>query len=191
MRCRHCTIQRVWISPCIRRSEKIFRRCKKAPKEGWTVNIRVLARFRSALRGLKQSRLCELVEGSGGTQSHNTLGRKQVLSKVEYFASLFDFYIINTRTKELVDSFSETHQLKTYTMSEMRNLLEDNGFQLVGFFKDFLVLLERPKLRINLHLESWPLLLQTTRSENVFTSVSVSIELDLAQGGQLNNLLHN
>gem|GEM_PF-4378802 len=76
-------------------------------------------------------------------------------------------------------------------MSEMRNLLEDNGFQLVGFFKDFLVLLERPKLRINLHLESWPLLLQTTRSENVFTSVSVSIELDLAQGGQLNNLLHN
>jgi SAM-dependent methyltransferase len=51
---------------------------------------------------------------------------------------LFDFYIVNTRTKELVDSFSEMHQLKTYTMSEMRNLLEDNGFQLVGFFKDSL-----------------------------------------------------
>lgn len=49
---------------------------------------------------------------------------------------LFDFYIINTRTKELVDSFSETHLLKTYSMSEMRNLLEQNGFQLVGFFKD-------------------------------------------------------
>ncbi len=51
---------------------------------------------------------------------------------------LFDFYIINTRTNELIESFSETHLLKTYSMSEMRNLLEQNGFQLVGFFKDSL-----------------------------------------------------
>jgi hypothetical protein len=51
---------------------------------------------------------------------------------------LFDFFVIDRKKRELVDSFSETHVLKTYSIAEMRYLLEQNGFSVQGFFKDSL-----------------------------------------------------
>jgi ubiquinone/menaquinone biosynthesis C-methylase UbiE len=50
----------------------------------------------------------------------------------------FDTFILNPKTKRLIDSFSETHLLKTYSISEMRNLLEEGDFNVLGFFEDSL-----------------------------------------------------
>lgn len=50
----------------------------------------------------------------------------------------FDTYILNPKTKRLSDSFSETHLLKAYSISEMRHLLEENGFNVLGFYEDSL-----------------------------------------------------
>ena len=49
---------------------------------------------------------------------------------------LFDFYILDRKRSELIDTFSETHELKTYSISEIRNLLERAGLKVEGFFKD-------------------------------------------------------
>jgi SAM-dependent methyltransferase len=46
----------------------------------------------------------------------------------------FDHYILNIKAKKLLDTFSETHLLKTYTISHIRELLERNGFQSLGFY---------------------------------------------------------
>lgn len=46
----------------------------------------------------------------------------------------FDFYILDTQDKRLVDSFSETHLVKTYSISQMRELLERNRFKPLAFY---------------------------------------------------------
>lgn len=46
----------------------------------------------------------------------------------------FDFYILDVKEKKLVDSFSETHLLKTYTISHVRELLERNRFDALAFY---------------------------------------------------------
>lgn len=46
----------------------------------------------------------------------------------------FDHYILDTKGKKLLDTFSETHLLKTYTISHIRELLERNGFQSLAFY---------------------------------------------------------
>ena len=47
----------------------------------------------------------------------------------------FDFYIIEMIRKRLVDSFSETHAVKTYSISEMRRLLKEANFQFLAFYQ--------------------------------------------------------
>ncbi len=46
----------------------------------------------------------------------------------------FDFYIMDRRKKELVDEFSETHRVKTYSISQMRALLEHHGLKALAFY---------------------------------------------------------
>jgi len=46
----------------------------------------------------------------------------------------FDFYIIDRKKKELVDEFSETHRVRTYSISQMRGLLEHQGLKALGFY---------------------------------------------------------
>jgi SAM-dependent methyltransferase len=46
----------------------------------------------------------------------------------------FDFYILNTQDKRLVDSFSETHLVRTYSMSQIREILERNRFKPLAFY---------------------------------------------------------
>ena len=48
---------------------------------------------------------------------------------------LFDFYVLDKEKRQLIDSFSETHVLKPYSISGMRNLLERSGFDVLGFYK--------------------------------------------------------
>ena len=47
---------------------------------------------------------------------------------------LFDHYVIDTKWKKLLDSFSETHVVKTYTISEMKHMLEANNFKPLAFY---------------------------------------------------------
>jgi SAM-dependent methyltransferase len=47
----------------------------------------------------------------------------------------FEFYVLDTKARILLDSFSETHRLKVYSISEIANLLEQNGFRALGFFE--------------------------------------------------------
>jgi SAM-dependent methyltransferase len=46
----------------------------------------------------------------------------------------FDHYILDTKEKKLLDTFSETHLLKTYIISHIQELLERNGFKALGFY---------------------------------------------------------
>jgi hypothetical protein len=46
----------------------------------------------------------------------------------------FDLYVIDYRKKQLLDAFSETHTTRTYSISEMRRLLEENGFLPLAFY---------------------------------------------------------
>jgi len=46
----------------------------------------------------------------------------------------FDFYVLDTRTKRLVDSFSETHLVKTYSVSHIQELLERSNFKALAFY---------------------------------------------------------
>lgn len=46
----------------------------------------------------------------------------------------FDFYILDTNGMKLVDEFSETHLVRTYSISQMRELLERNGFRPLAFY---------------------------------------------------------
>ena len=50
----------------------------------------------------------------------------------------FDTFVISIKTRRLLDSFSEKHLLKTYTISEMTNLLQESGFRVLGFYEDAL-----------------------------------------------------
>ncbi len=46
----------------------------------------------------------------------------------------FDFYVLDIKTKKLVDSFSETHLVKTYTVSHVQELLERSNFRALAFY---------------------------------------------------------
>ena len=46
----------------------------------------------------------------------------------------FDFYIMDRKKKELVDEFSETHRVRTYSISHMRALLEHHGLKALAFY---------------------------------------------------------
>jgi SAM-dependent methyltransferase len=46
----------------------------------------------------------------------------------------FDFYVLDTKNKMLVDNFSETHLVRTYSISQMRELLERNNFKPLAFY---------------------------------------------------------
>jgi ubiquinone/menaquinone biosynthesis C-methylase UbiE len=46
----------------------------------------------------------------------------------------FDFYVLDNKTKKLVDSFSETHLVKTHVVSHIRELLERNNFNALAFY---------------------------------------------------------
>jgi ubiquinone/menaquinone biosynthesis C-methylase UbiE len=46
----------------------------------------------------------------------------------------FDHYILDMKGKKLLDTFSETHLLKTYTISQIRELLKRSGFESLGFY---------------------------------------------------------
>ena len=46
----------------------------------------------------------------------------------------FDFYVIDEKRKKLLDSFSETHIIKTYSISEMKHLLEANSLKPLAFY---------------------------------------------------------
>ncbi len=50
----------------------------------------------------------------------------------------FEIFVIDTKSQKLVDSFLENHRLKTYSISEIQNLLEENGFRALGFFENTL-----------------------------------------------------
>jgi SAM-dependent methyltransferase len=50
----------------------------------------------------------------------------------------FEIFVIDTKRKKLIDSFLENHRLKTYSISEIQNLLEENGFKALGFFENTL-----------------------------------------------------
>jgi SAM-dependent methyltransferase len=46
----------------------------------------------------------------------------------------FDFYVMDTKEKRFLDMFSERHVTRTYSITEMKRLLEDNGFTPLGFY---------------------------------------------------------
>lgn len=46
----------------------------------------------------------------------------------------FDHYVIGTKRKKLLDSFSETHVVKTYSISEMKHMLGANNFKPLAFY---------------------------------------------------------
>jgi ubiquinone/menaquinone biosynthesis C-methylase UbiE len=49
---------------------------------------------------------------------------------------LFDFYVMDRKAKQFLDSFTETHVLKTYSISQIRDMLEESGFKPLAFLKD-------------------------------------------------------
>jgi ubiquinone/menaquinone biosynthesis C-methylase UbiE len=76
------------------------------------------------------------------TQDHEKLILRLDTSKFNAATDVceltFDTVVFNTKTRRMLDSFLEKHLLKTYTISEMKNLLEESGFQVFGFFEDSL-----------------------------------------------------
>ena len=46
----------------------------------------------------------------------------------------FDFYILDRKKMGLVDTFTENHLVRTYSISQMRELLERNGFTALAFY---------------------------------------------------------
>ncbi len=46
----------------------------------------------------------------------------------------FDFYVLDMERKKLLDTFSETHRVKTYSISQMKELLEQNRFKALAFY---------------------------------------------------------
>jgi len=46
----------------------------------------------------------------------------------------FDFYILDTKGKKLVDNFSETHLTKTYAISHIQEFLERNKLKALAFY---------------------------------------------------------
>jgi len=55
----------------------------------------------------------------------------------------FDFYITDRKHRKLVDEFSETHKVKTYSISQMRGLLQQNGLKALAFYDVDLVRAEK------------------------------------------------
>jgi SAM-dependent methyltransferase len=46
----------------------------------------------------------------------------------------FDFYVVDANSKLLVDNFSETHVVRTYSISEVRHQVEKNGYNPIAFY---------------------------------------------------------
>ena len=46
----------------------------------------------------------------------------------------FDFYVLDTKSKDVSDTFSETHAIRTYSISEMRHFLEENNYKPIAFY---------------------------------------------------------
>ncbi len=59
----------------------------------------------------------------------------------------FDFYVMDRKTKEVIDEFSETHRVKTYSISHMRTLLERNGLKALAFYDADLARAEKGEVR--------------------------------------------
>jgi SAM-dependent methyltransferase len=47
----------------------------------------------------------------------------------------FDFYIIDTKSKKLLDDFSEIHTIKTYSIPEIRGFLEESRLKPLAFYE--------------------------------------------------------
>ena len=47
-------------------------------------------------------------------------------------ALTIDFHFITMRANKLVETFSEAHKIRCYTLAEMKQYLEDCGFALVS-----------------------------------------------------------
>jgi SAM-dependent methyltransferase len=60
------------------------------------------------------------------------------LSKYDSHTNLldvrFDFYVLDRKTSKLIDRFSETHLVRTYIISQMRDILGRNGFKSLAFY---------------------------------------------------------
>lgn len=48
---------------------------------------------------------------------------------------LFDTYVVSLKDRRLLDYFSELHVTKVYSISEIRDLLEQCGFEVIGFYE--------------------------------------------------------
>jgi len=46
----------------------------------------------------------------------------------------WDLYVLDIGAKNLLDTFSETHVIRVYTISHIRELLERGGFQAIAFY---------------------------------------------------------
>ncbi len=46
----------------------------------------------------------------------------------------FDFYVLNTKSGRMLDTFSECHLIKTYSISEIEHLLEGSNFKVLAFY---------------------------------------------------------
>src|SRR5260370_9943248 len=58
----------------------------------------------------------------------------------------FDFYIMDRKKKELVEEFSETHRVRTYSISQMRALLEHHDLKALAFYDADLASAEKGKV---------------------------------------------
>lgn len=59
---------------------------------------------------------------------------------------VFDVYVFDTKKKTLFDSFSETHVVETYSISEIRELLHENGMKPLEFYKGDVERIQRLEL---------------------------------------------
>lgn len=67
------------------------------------------------------------------------VGKYDAMTNVQTFT--IDLYVLDIKRRLLVDDWRETHSVKTYTISQMREILEGNGFRALAFYDGAL----RPK----------------------------------------------
>lgn len=81
---------------------------------------------------------------SAGSKSWEKIGvdRKQIVrlnmskynSRRSVLKIIFDFFVMDSRKGKLLDRFSETHLLRTYTIRSMQKILKARGFHSLGFY---------------------------------------------------------
>lgn len=59
---------------------------------------------------------------------------------------LFDMYVVDTKKNRLLDSFSETHSVRTYSIPQMKDLLVENKFKPLGFYAGGVEKIQKPEL---------------------------------------------